>query len=173
LNGQLTLGVYALSPKTPRSPWVAIDADYENALEDLLKLQWELRHGGVEQRSKSPVAVLTAVWVEHVDTSNVQIPAFATQKVHHGETKGIWTPRRRVAKTPCGRLSEGKYRATQIRGSDRIPSQDLKRAVRLMPGAKTLQENAHLRQLRLNFLFPELLFRTSPRLRFAKPKTTL
>ncbi len=27
---------------------MAIDADYENALEDLLKLQWELRHDGVE-----------------------------------------------------------------------------------------------------------------------------
>jgi hypothetical protein len=27
---------------------VAIDADYENALEDLLKLQWELRQDGVE-----------------------------------------------------------------------------------------------------------------------------
>ena len=48
LNGQLTIGVYALNPKTQRSKWVAIDADYENALEDLLKLQWELRQDGVE-----------------------------------------------------------------------------------------------------------------------------
>src|SRR5713226_10713208 len=48
LNGHLTVGVYALSPKTQRSKWVAIDADYENALEDLLKLQWELRQDGVE-----------------------------------------------------------------------------------------------------------------------------
>ena len=48
LNGQLTVGVYALNPKTQRSKWVAIDADYENALEDLLKLQWELRQDGVE-----------------------------------------------------------------------------------------------------------------------------
>ena len=32
LNGQVTIGVYALNPKTQRSKWVAIDADYENAL---------------------------------------------------------------------------------------------------------------------------------------------
>jgi TOTE conflict system primase-like protein len=48
LNGQVTIGIYALSPKTQRSKWVAIDADYENALEDLLKLQWELGQDGVE-----------------------------------------------------------------------------------------------------------------------------
>src|SRR5258708_23496538 len=54
LNGQLTIGVYALNPKTQRSKWVAIDADYENALEDLLKLQWELRQDGVQaSRAKS------------------------------------------------------------------------------------------------------------------------
>jgi hypothetical protein len=48
LNGQVTIGVYALNPRTQRSKWVAIDADYENALEDLLKLQWELHQDGVE-----------------------------------------------------------------------------------------------------------------------------
>ena len=48
LNGQLTIGVYALNPRTQRSKWMAIDADYENALEDLLKLQWQLRLDGVE-----------------------------------------------------------------------------------------------------------------------------
>src|SRR5882762_1004333 len=48
LNGRCTIGVYALNPTTQRSKWVAIDADYENALEDLLKLQWELGQDGVE-----------------------------------------------------------------------------------------------------------------------------
>jgi hypothetical protein len=48
LNGQLTIGIYALNPRTQRSKWVAIDADYANALEDLLKLQWELGRDGVE-----------------------------------------------------------------------------------------------------------------------------
>lgn len=48
LNGRVTFGLYSLNPKTQRSKWVAIDADYQNALEDLLKLQWELRRDGVE-----------------------------------------------------------------------------------------------------------------------------
>jgi hypothetical protein len=48
LNGQLTIGIYALNPNTQRSKWVAIDADYGDALDDLLKLQWELRQDGVE-----------------------------------------------------------------------------------------------------------------------------
>src|SRR5260370_14378195 len=42
LNGQLTVGLYALNPATQRSKWVAIDADYENALEDLLTSQSDL-----------------------------------------------------------------------------------------------------------------------------------
>ena len=48
LNGRITIGIYALNPKTQRSKWVAIDADYDNALDDLLKLQWELGSDGVE-----------------------------------------------------------------------------------------------------------------------------
>ncbi len=48
LHGRITFGLYALNPKTQRSKWVAIDADYANAFDDLLKLQWELRHDGVE-----------------------------------------------------------------------------------------------------------------------------
>lgn len=48
LSGQRTIGLYALNPRTQRCKWVAIDADYENALEDLLKLQWELRTVGIE-----------------------------------------------------------------------------------------------------------------------------
>lgn len=48
LNGQITIGIYALNPRTQCSKWVAIDADYENALDDLLKLQWELRQDGVD-----------------------------------------------------------------------------------------------------------------------------
>jgi hypothetical protein len=48
LSGRLTIGLYALNPKTQKSKWVAIDGDYEDALEDLLKLQWELRQDGIE-----------------------------------------------------------------------------------------------------------------------------
>ena len=48
LEGHLTIGLYAINPKTQRCRWVAIDADYVNALDDLLKLQYELRADGVE-----------------------------------------------------------------------------------------------------------------------------
>ena len=48
LEGRITIGLYAINPATQRCKWVAIDADYLNALEDLLKLQWELRQDGVE-----------------------------------------------------------------------------------------------------------------------------
>ena len=48
LEGRITIGLYAINPATQRCKWVAIDADYSNALEDLLKLQWELRQDGVD-----------------------------------------------------------------------------------------------------------------------------
>src|SRR6266567_4871922 len=48
LEGGITIGMYAINPRTQRCRWVAIDADYENAIEDLLKLQWELRQDGVD-----------------------------------------------------------------------------------------------------------------------------
>src|SRR5260370_3388587 len=47
LEGALTIGLYAINPVTQRSKWVAIDADYPEALNDLLKLQWELKRDGV------------------------------------------------------------------------------------------------------------------------------
>jgi len=48
LAGEITIGLYAINPATQRSKWVAIDADYQNALEDLLHLQWELRQDGID-----------------------------------------------------------------------------------------------------------------------------
>ena len=40
LEGAITIGLYAINPSTQRCKWVAIDADYKNAMEDLLKLQY-------------------------------------------------------------------------------------------------------------------------------------
>jgi hypothetical protein len=48
LRGLITIGLYAINPATQCCKWVAIDADYSHALEDLLKLQWELRQEGVD-----------------------------------------------------------------------------------------------------------------------------
>jgi len=37
LNGRMTLGMYALNPRTQSSKWVAIDADYEDALARIIR----------------------------------------------------------------------------------------------------------------------------------------
>lgn len=39
LNGEQTIGLYALNPETQRAKWIAVDADYEEALQDLVRLQ--------------------------------------------------------------------------------------------------------------------------------------
>jgi len=44
----MTIGLYAINPKSQRCKWAAIDADYDNSLADLLKLQWELKSDGIE-----------------------------------------------------------------------------------------------------------------------------
>ena len=48
LAGEITIGIYAVNPATQRCKWVAIDADYKTALEDLVKLQRQLQEHGVE-----------------------------------------------------------------------------------------------------------------------------
>jgi TOTE conflict system, Archaeo-Eukaryotic Primase domain len=48
LEGEITIGLYAINPVTQRSKWVAIDADYPTAMEDLLKLQYSLQQDKVE-----------------------------------------------------------------------------------------------------------------------------
>jgi hypothetical protein len=48
LAGEITLGIYAINPCTQRVKWMAIDADYRKALEDLLKLQFELGRNGIQ-----------------------------------------------------------------------------------------------------------------------------
>jgi len=47
LEGQITIALYAINPSTQRCKWVAIDADYRDALEDLLKLNYYLGRDGV------------------------------------------------------------------------------------------------------------------------------
>ena len=48
LTGEITIGLYAINPQTQKSKWMAIDADYKTALEDLLKLQYELGQTGIQ-----------------------------------------------------------------------------------------------------------------------------
>ncbi len=47
LEGQITIALYAINPTTQRCKWVAVDADYRDALEDLLKLNYYLSRDGV------------------------------------------------------------------------------------------------------------------------------
>lgn len=53
LEGEITIGLYAINPATQCSKWVAIDADYENAVADLLKLSFCLKQDGVESALES------------------------------------------------------------------------------------------------------------------------
>jgi len=48
LEGELTIGLYAINPATQRCKWLAIDADYCGAMEDLVKLQYFLSEDGVQ-----------------------------------------------------------------------------------------------------------------------------
>ena len=48
LEGEITIGLYAINPTTQCSKWAAIDADYEDSLADLRKLSFHLRQDGVE-----------------------------------------------------------------------------------------------------------------------------
>ncbi len=48
LEGEVTVGLYAINPANQCCKWVAIDADYQNAMEDLLKLQYYLTEDKVE-----------------------------------------------------------------------------------------------------------------------------
>ena len=48
LEGEITIALYAINPATQRCKWVAIDADYKDSMEDLLKLQYYLQQDKVE-----------------------------------------------------------------------------------------------------------------------------
>jgi hypothetical protein len=48
LEGKLTIGLYAINPLNQRCKWVAIDADYATAMDDLIKLQYQLTQDRVE-----------------------------------------------------------------------------------------------------------------------------
>jgi len=98
-------------------------------------------------------------------------------EVYDGEIKGTSTFRRRVRKrsTADGWAGKyrGKYRATQIRGKIEYPV-----TILIAPtSASCLRQdpsgNADLRLFRATFFSRNLPFRTPPRLRFIKPKTTL
>jgi hypothetical protein len=48
LNGDITINLFAINPETQRSKWIAIDADFDGAMQSLIELQRKLRHDGIE-----------------------------------------------------------------------------------------------------------------------------
>ena len=56
LEGRVTIALYAINPSNQCSKWVAIDADYKDALEDLLKLNYSLAGTTCTERSRRAVA---------------------------------------------------------------------------------------------------------------------
>jgi hypothetical protein len=48
LEGEITIALYAINPASQRCKWVAIDADYKDSMEDLLKLQYYLQEDKVQ-----------------------------------------------------------------------------------------------------------------------------
>ena len=48
LQGEITIGLYSINPVNHCSKWVAIDADYQDALQDLIKLGFYLKRDGVD-----------------------------------------------------------------------------------------------------------------------------
>jgi len=48
LSGEVTVGLYAINPENQCCKWLAIDADYKSAMEDLLKLEYRLGQDGLQ-----------------------------------------------------------------------------------------------------------------------------
>jgi len=53
LEGEITIALYAINPVSECSKWVAIDADYQDALTDLTKLRSRFEEDGVESAFES------------------------------------------------------------------------------------------------------------------------
>ena len=48
LEGDVTIGVYAMNPATQCCKWIALDGDYKDSLKHLCEMQWELRQQKVD-----------------------------------------------------------------------------------------------------------------------------
>ncbi|HTF63441.1 MAG TPA: hypothetical protein VK638_12115 [Edaphobacter sp.] len=55
IDGDFTINLYSTNPESQRCKWVAIDADYDGSMKDLLQLRYELKQDSIqaalEQRS--------------------------------------------------------------------------------------------------------------------------
>ncbi len=84
LEGEVTIGLYAINPATQRSKWVAIDADYDGAMEDLLKLQHFLLQDEVEAALEMSRTWLKALKSFRSTTSWLRKSSVMRSAVHSG-----------------------------------------------------------------------------------------
>ena len=64
LEGDLTIGVYAMSPATQRCKWIAMDGDYKDSLKHLCELQWELQQQKLRIEMVKPVPAASQLCLE-------------------------------------------------------------------------------------------------------------
>jgi hypothetical protein len=48
IDGDFTINLYSTNPDTQRCKWVAIDADYDGSMKDLLQLRYELNQDSIQ-----------------------------------------------------------------------------------------------------------------------------
>ena len=65
LEGKITVGLYASNPSTQRCKWVAINADYKNSMEDLLKLQYHLSQDRAQRLANAWHLITSPTWRLH------------------------------------------------------------------------------------------------------------
>jgi len=65
LEGKITVGLYAINPFAQRCKWVAIDADYKNSMEDLLKLQYHLSQDRAQRLANAWHLITSPTWRLH------------------------------------------------------------------------------------------------------------
>jgi len=109
------------------------------------------------------------VWVEHVDTSNVHISAFATQKSTTVGSRGF--RRYGDGSENAVRPMVGRGSTEQLKSAGRSNTQSRSQARRPPHAcAKTLPETRTCGSSGATFFSRNLPFRTPPRLRFIQPK---
>ena len=60
LNGLITVGLYAIDPRSQCSKWLAVDADYATALNDLLKLRSDFSVFRASRGDSADIPLLSA-----------------------------------------------------------------------------------------------------------------
>ena len=128
LAGELTIGIYAINPATQRCKWMAIDADYKTALEDLIKVQRQLQDDGIEaalEKSRRGGQARCSGQGNRAGRWNRDIP-----EAGRVEAGGVWQRDPRTHGGPLGSAGEPGLavlvlrRRLQAGGSTRVPEAD-------------------------------------------------